>query len=118
MDASFLASIPKTDLHIHLDGSLRLSTLIELSKAQGFELPSETEEGLQDAVFKHGKFSDLFEYLECFAYTTRVMQDAASLERVAYELACDLFAENVRYFEVRFAPQLHLPRAHTRRYSD
>jgi len=60
MDASFLASIPKTDLHIHLDGSLRLSTLIELSKAQGFELPSETEEGLQDAVFKHGKFSDLF----------------------------------------------------------
>lgn len=104
---AFLRSIPKTDLHIHLDGSLRLSTLMELSKEQGHALPAETEDGLQEAVFKRGKFADLFEYLDCFRYTTQVLQDPASLERVSYELACDLFADNVRYFEVRFAPQLH-----------
>ena len=48
----FLAKIPKTDLHLHLDGSLRLATLIELARAAKVPLPSETESGLQELVFK------------------------------------------------------------------
>jgi len=103
----FVRRIPKTDLHLHLDGSLRIPTLIELAKRQRVKLPSYSEDGLRRLVFK-GKYANLPEYLQGFAYTCAVMQTAESLERVACELAEDNLAEGVRYVEVRFAPQLHI----------
>lgn len=103
----YLAALPKTDLHVHLDGSLRIPTLIELAKEHKVELPSFTEEGLKETVFKPA-YADLWEYLAGFQYTVSVMQTAEALERIARELAEDNLAENVRYLEVRFAPQLHL----------
>lgn len=102
----FLRAIPKTDLHVHLDGSLRLPTLIELAKEQKIPLPSSTEEGLRAQVFK-ARYADLTEYLRGFQYTAAVMQTPEALERVAYEFALDNFAEGVRYVEPRFAPQRH-----------
>lgn len=102
----FLRRIPKTDLHVHLDGSLRLSTVVELAKKDGLKLPYETEEELRAHVFKPS-FDSLRDYLACFKYTTMVMQSPENLERVAYEFAEDNYREGVRYFEVRFAPQLH-----------
>jgi len=104
---AFIRAIPKTDLHVHLDGSLRLRTLIELARERRVALPSETEEGLNELVFK-ATYRDLDEYLQGFVWTLRVMQDTAGLERTAYELAMDNWAEGVRYLEVRFAPQLHM----------
>jgi len=103
----FLTRIPKTDLHVHLDGSLRVPTLIELAKAGNIELPSYTEDGLNEIVFKD-KYEDLMDYLQGFSYTVSVMQNPENLERIAYEFAWDNFNEGVRYFEVRFAPQLHV----------
>ena len=103
----FLEKIPKTDLHLHLDGSLRIGTLIELAKAAKVPLPSETEAGLQELVFKE-KYQDLPDYLRGFGLTCAVLQNPENLERVAYELAVDNIAENVRYIEVRYAPQLHV----------
>jgi len=103
----FIQEIPKTDLHVHLDGSLRIPTLIELAKEQRFKLPSYTEEGLISQVFTP-HYNSLEEYLRGFAYTTGVMQNTESLERVAYELAKDNWIEGVIYLEVRFAPQLHM----------
>lgn len=104
---AFIEAIPKTDLHVHLDGSLRLDTLIELAQARGIELPSYTPEGLQELVFKE-RYQDLPDYLHGFKYTCAVMRDPEALERVSYELAQDNMAEGVRYIEVRFAPQLHV----------
>jgi len=101
-----LLALPKTDLHLHLDGSLRLETLIELAKERNVELPSQTTDGLLELVFKE-KYNDLPEYLHGFALTCAVMTDAEALERIAYELAEDNLAEGVYYIEVRFAPQLH-----------
>ena len=106
---NFITRIPKTDLHVHLDGSLRLSTLIELAKQEGVELPSYNETGLREIVFK-SKYNDLPDYLKGFSYTCAAMQNAENLERIAYELAQDNIAENVRYLEVRFAPHLHINR--------
>lgn len=103
----FLHAMPKTDLHLHLDGSLRLRTLIELAREAKVELPAWDEHGLRATVFKDS-YANLNEYLAGFAWTTAVMQTAPALERVAYELAMDNAAENVRYIEVRFAPQLHM----------
>ncbi|MBX2800581.1 MAG: adenosine deaminase family protein [Myxococcales bacterium] len=104
---ALLAALPKTDLHCHLDGSLRIPTLIELAKERQVSLPSHTEEGLRELVFKD-QYRDLPDYLHGFAYTCGVLTDEEALERVAYELGQDCLAEGVRYLEVRFAPQLHV----------
>jgi len=106
-DRRFLEALPKSDLHVHLDGSLRLETLIELARDQRVKLPSSTPEGLLELVFKEN-YRDLPDYLHGFAYTSPVLCDEQALERVAYELAIDNLAEGVRYIEVRFAPQLHV----------
>lgn len=102
----FLLKIPKSDIHLHLDGSIRIPTLIELAKKDKIKLPSYTEAGLKKEVFKD-KYKNLGEYLRGFAYTVAVMQKASNIERIAYELALDNIAEGVRYIEVRFAPQQH-----------
>ena len=106
----FIQKIPKTDLHLHLDGSLRISSLIEMAKVGGVELPSYEEVGLNELVFKP-RYANLGEYLTGFAYTVGVLQTAENLERAAFELAEDAYDEGVRYIEVRFAPQLHVVHA-------
>ena len=107
LTSEFIRRIPKTDLHVHLDGSLRLSTLIELAREARVELPSYEASGLRETVFKD-HYESLPDYLKGFAYTVAVMQDPECVERIAYELAQDNLAEGVRYVEVRFAPQLHI----------
>ncbi len=107
MDSDLVRRLPKTDLHVHLDGSLRLGSLIELAREREVALPSETPEGLEALVFRP-RYANLAEYLEGFRYTVGVLQDAEALERAAYELAEDCQADGVRYVEVRFAPQLHV----------
>ena len=102
----FLLKIPKADLHLHLDGSLRINTLIELAKKDNIKLPAYTEKELRAKVFKQ-KYKNLPDYLRGFTYTTAVMQKKENIERIAYELAWDNIKEGVRYIEVRFAPQQH-----------
>ncbi len=102
-----IARLPKTDLHVHLDGSLRVQTLIDLARAYGVELPSYEEAGLRELVFKES-YNNLGEYLHGFKYTGAVLQQELGLEQVSYELAQDNQDEGVRYLEVRFAPQLHM----------
>lgn len=106
----FIRKIPKTDLHLHLDGSLRLPSLIEMAKAGSVNLPSYEEDGLKALVFKD-RYANLGEYLAGFAFTVGVLQNHENLERAAFELAEDSHAEGVRYIEVRFAPQLHITRS-------
>jgi len=107
LDPTYIEAIPKTDLHLHLDGSLRLETLVELAKEHEIELPAYTTEELEDEVFKDS-YESLAEYLYPFRFTTAVLQTPEALERVAHELAWDNISEGVCYIEVRFAPQLHI----------
>jgi adenosine deaminase len=106
INREFIEKIPKTDLHLHLDGSIRISTLIQLANENDIALPAYTEQALKQKVFK-SKYDSLRSYLEGFKYIGAVLQNESSLERVAYELADDNIKEGVRYIEVRFAPQLH-----------
>ena len=103
-------ALPKTDLHVHLDGSLRLETILELARAEKVELPANDVEGLRAAIGCGNNFGSLVEYLRGFDITLRVMQTEAALERIAFELAEDAHRENVRYMEVRYAPMLHTQR--------
>jgi adenosine deaminase len=103
-------ALPKTDLHVHLDGSLRLETILEIASNEGIELPSNTKDGLFSAIGCGNNFGSLVDYLKGFDITLRVMQTEESLERIAFELAEDAHRENVRYMEVRYAPMLHTRR--------
>lgn len=107
LSRELIARLPKSDLHVHLDGSLRLSTLIELARAGGVKLPSFTIEGLNELVFKPA-YAGLLEYLRGFEFTVAAMRTPEAIERVACELGEDAIAEGVRYLEARFAPQLHV----------
>ncbi len=100
---------PKAELHCHLDGSLRLGTLLDLAGQQGTldQLPAPDEEGLAAELRKIDGSATLEEYLAWFGYTIPVMQTREALHRIAYELAEDAAAENVRYLEVRYGPVLH-----------
>jgi adenosine deaminase len=103
-------SLPKTDLHVHLDGSLRLKTILELAKEDRVELPASTVEGLHEAIGVGRNCGSLTEYLRGFAITLSVMQTDTALYRIAFELAEDAHKENIRYMEVRYSPMLHTQR--------
>jgi len=102
-----LQKLPKTDLHCHLDGSMRLDTILELARAQGVALPTFDRAGLFHMLYAGEHVTSLDDYLRAFDITLSVLQSEAGLERAAYELAVDAHAENVRYIEVRYSPLLH-----------
>jgi adenosine deaminase len=102
-----LKALPKTDLHCHLDGSLRLKTILELAEQQKIRLPADDEQGLAKAIHQGEVCKNLEDYLVAFDITLSVLQTEEALYRVAYELALDAAEENVRYLEVRYSPALH-----------
>jgi len=98
--------MPKVELHCHLDGSLRPSTMLELAREQGVALPRSDATALRAYMRADGTAS-LEEYLTRFEATIAVLQTPDGIERVAYELVEDVSLENVRYIEVRNAPGLN-----------
>jgi adenosine deaminase len=101
-----LHRLPKAELHVHLDGSLRAGTLLELAAEYGKPMPADDPDALRDHM--HVKDArNLVEYLARFETTLSVMQTADALERIAFELAEDLAGENVRYAEIRYSPILN-----------
>jgi len=107
LSLEFIEKLPKVDLHVHLDGSLRLSTILELASEQNVALPASDPEGLRAAMRLGEACGSLVEYLKAFDVTLSVLQTEGALRRVAYELGEDAARENVRYMEVRYAPMLH-----------
>ncbi|MBC8527531.1 MAG: adenosine deaminase [Candidatus Cloacimonetes bacterium] len=101
-----IKKLPKTDLHVHLDGSLRIETIIDLAKKQKIKLPT-FEQAKLKSIISGEKAKNLDEYLKGFKYTLLVLQTQESLSRAAYELAEDSAKENIRYTEVRYCPILH-----------
>jgi len=102
-----LRRFPKTDLHLHLDGSLRLETILDLAEKDNIDIGAKTKEELAKAIHMGETCQSLEEYLEAFTITLAVLQTKEALYRAAYELAEDVSKENIKYMEVRYAPILH-----------
>ncbi len=107
---ALLHALPKTDLHCHLDGSLRIGTILELAEQDKVDLPAGDPEGLSRAIHMGQVCESLEDYLSAFDITLSVLQTEAGLFQAAHELALDAAAENVRYLEVRYSPALHVQR--------
>ncbi|MDO3412726.1 adenosine deaminase [Saccharibacillus sp. CPCC 101409] len=102
-----LHRLPKVDLHLHLDGSIRESTLWEIAAEQGVKLPAVRAEELTPFMKVTGECGSLVEYLEKFDFVSGFLHKTDVLERIAYELVEQASEQNCRYIEVRFGPQLH-----------
>lgn len=106
VDRELLEALPKTDLHVHLDGSLRPETIFELAERDEVDLPFESVDEVRRYFTEELPERDLVAYLDRFDTTTAVMQTEHALERIAFELVEDAARENVWYMEVRYAPIL------------
>ena len=104
-----LAAMPKAELHLHLDGSLRVDTALDLARTRGIEAPT-TWAGMFDALVAPAVCRDQAELLRVFDLPIALMQDAEALERITAELVETKAAEGVRYVEIRWGPLLHLAR--------
>jgi len=107
-----IRALPKAELHVHLDGSLRPKTMLELAGAMDIDLPASEPEALAN-VMRASDSRDLTEYLEKFAITLSLMQEPEAMERIAFELVEDSAEENIQYLEVRYSPILHLEKGMT-----
>ena len=107
MDLDFFRRLPKAELHCHLDGSLRLETILDLASRQKVELPTRDAGELKTMVTIGDRVGSLEDYINHFQITLQVLQTPEALERVAYELAEDAWNDGVRYLEVRYSPILH-----------
>ena len=74
-----LAVLPKVSLHDHLDGGLRVGTVLDLAREAGVEVPADTVEGLAEWIAEHANGESLEKYLQVFALTTAVMQTREQL---------------------------------------
>ncbi len=101
------SGLPLSLLHDHLDGGLRVSTILELAESIGWTLPSTDADELAGWFTAGAETGDLLQYLATFDHTLAVMQTEEHIERIAYEAAVDLADDGVVYAEVRFAPELH-----------
>ncbi len=110
IDPKIIKRMPKTDLHVHLDGSIRIDSLIELARKQNIDLPSSLPKNLKSILVPGIKCRSLEDYLKPFEIILTILQEEEALARVAYELAEDSAKENVWYLEVRYSPVLHTRR--------
>ena len=106
MPGDFLRRLPKTDLHCHLDGSVRPATVLELARRCGAKLPADTVEALTPHLRVSPTCGSLKEFLDAFALIYPVLRTPEAVERIAYELVEDCAAENILHVEARLAPEL------------
>jgi len=105
--AATLRTLPKAELHHHLDGSVRPQTAVELGAEIGLDI---TLEAARRRMVGPERCADQAELLTYFDLPIAVLQTAEALERATAELIDDLAADGITYAEIRWGPRLHLER--------
>jgi adenosine deaminase len=97
-------TFPLCELHRHLDGSIRLETILDLADQHGIPLPADTVEGLAPYVHIDQSAPGLMAFIKRFEHMTAVLVDADACRRVAYENVLDAKNEGIDYIELRYSP--------------
>ena len=95
---------PLIDLHRHLDGNVRLQTILDLGRQHGIKLPGDTIETLRPHVEVSGVMPDLVSWLNKLHWMIAVLGDYDACRRIARENVEDAWAEGLDYVELRFSP--------------
>lgn len=95
--------LPKVELHRHLEGALRFSTLCELAPQVGIELPTDIEQKKQ-ALLVREPMKDLTAVLNKFLTSQHVLYSEEILSRITYECIEDAYREGIRILELRYSP--------------
>lgn len=98
------SSLPFIDLHRHLDGSVRLETILELGRAHNLPLPAWDTESLRPHVQVLDPQPGIMAFIARFEWMTGVLVDYNACRRVAYESVEDARKEGIDYIELRFSP--------------
>jgi len=96
--------LPLLDLHRHLDGCVRLETILDLGRRHGLPLPAWDAAGLRPHTQVSGRQPGVMEFIAKFRWMTGVMVDAEAVRRIAYENVEDVRREGIACVELRFSP--------------
>jgi adenosine deaminase len=102
----FIHKLPKTELHIHIEGSLEPELMFELGKRNGIVLPYRTV----DEVRKAYEFSDLQSFLDIYYQGAQVLRHEQDFYDMTWAYMTKVHAQNVRHTEIFFDPQTHTDR--------
>ena len=96
--------LPKTEIHLHLEGAIRTQTIIDVAKDNGLSLPTYEASELDKHVKVYDQLHDLQAVLDAFAIFQNSIRSPEIVERIAWELFEDSARQNIKLFEVRFSP--------------
>jgi len=99
----YVASIPKAELHVHLEGSIQPTTLLALAQRNGAQLPVENVSDLKTWF----TFRDFSHFIEIYFEISSCLKTSEDYELIAYEFGANMARQNVRYAEVTFSPSTH-----------
>jgi adenosine deaminase len=93
-------TLPKIELHVHLEGSIRPATLLELARRNGESLPADSVEGLE----KLYEFTDFSHFVEVWILTTNCLRTGDDFRRVVVDYAAEAASFGAVYLEGIFSP--------------
>ena len=101
--ADFIRRMPKTELHVHLEGAVQPTTLLALAEKNGIALPVRSEAEIRDWY----RFTDFAHFIDIYSAISSCIHTPADLEWVAREFLRGQAAQNIVYSEVIFTPYTH-----------
>lgn len=102
--AKWIRKIPKVELHRHLQGSIRTTTIIDIAQRYKVDLPAFTATHLDRFVKHKHPAKDLLEFLKPWTIFSRIIVNPEIASRITYEAIEDAASDNIKYLELRFAP--------------